>query len=140
MNLVDEQADGEDLAAARGRWRDGQGLRSVAVDDALRAESGHDAVAWAPRAQVPLPPEQPGSRVVLSGAQLAVPAATATSARRPRRMLFADGDETYDLIVVLEGGVAIVEHHGQPDEVGIVTYGPREFIGRSACSPASAST
>jgi thioredoxin reductase (NADPH) len=43
--------------------------------------------------------------------------------------LFADGDQTYDLIVVLEGGIEIVQHHGQTDEFVIVTYGPREFIG-----------
>jgi thioredoxin reductase (NADPH) len=44
-------------------------------------------------------------------------------------VLFADGDKTYDLIVVLEGGIEIVEHHGQPDELAIISYGPREFIG-----------
>lgn len=44
-------------------------------------------------------------------------------------VLFADGDKTYDLIVVLEGGVEIVEHYHQPDEVVIITYGPREFLG-----------
>ncbi len=44
-------------------------------------------------------------------------------------ILFADGDKSYDMIVVLEGGVEIVEHHGQPDELVIISYGPREFIG-----------
>ena len=44
-------------------------------------------------------------------------------------ILFADGDQTYDMIVVLEGGVEIVEHHRRPDEAVIITYGPREFIG-----------
>ena len=44
-------------------------------------------------------------------------------------VLFADGDQTYDMIVVLEGRVQIVEHHGQPDEMVIISYGPREFIG-----------
>ena len=44
-------------------------------------------------------------------------------------VLFADGDETYDLVVTLEGGVDIVERYGQPDEVVIVTYGPLEFLG-----------
>ena len=54
-------------------------------------------------------------------------------------MLFADGDETYDLIVVLEGEVQIIEQHGQPGETVIVTFGPLEVPGRdAACSPASA--
>ena len=44
-------------------------------------------------------------------------------------VLFADGDETYDLIVVLAGEVEIVEHYGQPGEVVIATYGPSEFLG-----------
>ncbi len=47
----------------------------------------------------------------------------------PGDVLFADGDETYDLIVTLEGGAEIVEHHGQSDEVTIVSYGPFEFLG-----------
>jgi thioredoxin reductase (NADPH) len=44
-------------------------------------------------------------------------------------VLFADGDETYDLIVVLDGKVDIVEGYGQPSEVAIVRYGPLEFLG-----------
>ncbi len=44
-------------------------------------------------------------------------------------VLFADGDQTYDMIVVLEGSIEIIEHHGQPDELTIIAYGPREFIG-----------
>jgi thioredoxin reductase (NADPH) len=43
--------------------------------------------------------------------------------------LFADGDQTYDMIVVLEGSIEIVENHRQEDEASIITYGPREFIG-----------
>src|SRR6266853_314274 len=44
-------------------------------------------------------------------------------------VLFRDGDETYDLIVLLEGEVRIVEHYAQPDEFVIVTYRPGEFMG-----------
>lgn len=44
-------------------------------------------------------------------------------------MLFADGDVSYDLIVILEGGVDIVDHYGTPDEQVIISYGPREFLG-----------
>jgi thioredoxin reductase (NADPH) len=43
--------------------------------------------------------------------------------------LFADGDQTYDMIVVLEGSIEILENHRQEDEASIITYGPREFIG-----------
>ena len=44
-------------------------------------------------------------------------------------VLFGDGDRSYDLIVVLEGTVDIIEHHGHPDEYVIISYGPREFLG-----------
>jgi thioredoxin reductase (NADPH) len=44
-------------------------------------------------------------------------------------VLFADGDLTYDLIVVLEGCVDVVEQHGRPDADVIVTYGRLEFVG-----------
>jgi thioredoxin reductase (NADPH) len=44
-------------------------------------------------------------------------------------VLFADGDDTYDLIVVLAGEVRIVERHGRPGEAVIATYGPSRFLG-----------
>src|ERR1700704_1083692 len=44
-------------------------------------------------------------------------------------VLFVDGDHTYDLIVVLEGFVKVVEGYGKPDSDVIVTYGPNEFVG-----------
>jgi thioredoxin reductase (NADPH) len=44
-------------------------------------------------------------------------------------VLFAAGDVTYDLIVVLAGEVRIVERHGQPGETVIATYGPSKFLG-----------
>jgi thioredoxin reductase (NADPH) len=44
-------------------------------------------------------------------------------------VLFADGDETYDLIVVLAGEVQIVEHYGRPGQTVIATYGPSRFLG-----------
>jgi thioredoxin reductase (NADPH) len=44
-------------------------------------------------------------------------------------VLFADGDCTYDLIVVLEGCVDVVEQYGRPDADVIVTYGRLEFVG-----------
>ena len=47
----------------------------------------------------------------------------------PGELLFAAGDESYDFIVVLEGGAEIVENHGRPDETVLVTYGPSQFLG-----------
>jgi thioredoxin reductase (NADPH) len=44
-------------------------------------------------------------------------------------VLFADGDCTYDLIVVLEGCVDVVEQYGRPDSEVVVTYGRLEFVG-----------
>jgi thioredoxin reductase (NADPH) len=44
-------------------------------------------------------------------------------------VLFADGDVTYDLIVVLDGQVQIVEGRGQPGETVIATYGRAQFLG-----------
>ncbi len=44
-------------------------------------------------------------------------------------LLFADGDETYDLIVILEGGVEIVQDRGRPGEKVLATYGPSQFLG-----------
>jgi thioredoxin reductase (NADPH) len=44
-------------------------------------------------------------------------------------VLFADGDETYDLIVVLAGEVRIIESYGRPGETVIATYGPSRFLG-----------
>lgn len=44
-------------------------------------------------------------------------------------LLFADGDMTYDLIVVLAGEARLVERRGQPGETVITTYGPSQFLG-----------
>jgi thioredoxin reductase (NADPH) len=82
------------------------------------------------RVQAELPPEQPGSRPRLSAIQLSVMRRYGTEhAVVEGEVLFADGDETYDLIVVLEGEVEIIEHYGQVNEVVITAYGPGEFPG-----------
>ena len=44
-------------------------------------------------------------------------------------VLFADGDLTYDLFVVLAGEVRLIERHGQPGETVITTYGRSQFLG-----------
>jgi thioredoxin reductase (NADPH) len=44
-------------------------------------------------------------------------------------VLFADGDETYDLIVLIAGTADIIEGYGHPRASVIASYGPSEFLG-----------
>ena len=44
-------------------------------------------------------------------------------------VLFADGDLTYDLIVVVSGEARIIERSGQAGETVIATYGHGQFLG-----------
>ena len=44
-------------------------------------------------------------------------------------VLFADGDETYDLVVLLAGSAEIVEGYGRPGASVVASYGPSEFLG-----------
>src|ERR1700691_3216090 len=44
-------------------------------------------------------------------------------------LLFADGDETYDLIVLLDGGAEIVQDYGRATQTVLATYGPSQFLG-----------
>src|SRR5271156_1909176 len=75
-------------------------------------------------------PESPEVRPLLGELQLAaLRRYGAELETRVGDILFADGDETYDLIVILEGSVEIVEHFGKSDENVIISYGPREFLG-----------
>ena len=53
-------------------------------------------------------------------------------------VLFADGDETYDLIVLIAGTADIIEGYGHPGPVSSPATVPRNFSARSACSPGSA--
>jgi hypothetical protein len=53
-------------------------------------------------------------------------------------VLFADGDESYDLIVLLAGTADIIEGHSQPGTSVVASFGPWSFSARSACSPGSA--
>ena len=78
---------------------------------------------------VEFPAEDPDRRLPLGESQL-------TTLRRYGQevlvgggeILFTDGDETYDMAIVLEGGVEVFEHLGQSDARLISAYGPREFI------------
>jgi thioredoxin reductase (NADPH) len=98
--------------------------------DSSANESGVKALSRSGRVRAELPPEQPGSRAVLSPVQLSVLRRYGTEeAVVEGEVLFADGDETYDLIVVLEGEVEIIEHYGRASEVVITAYGPGSFLG-----------
>src|SRR5215470_17080801 len=44
-------------------------------------------------------------------------------------VLFADGDETYDLIVMLDGTAEIIQGYGQPDATFIAGYSRSQFLG-----------
>ena len=44
-------------------------------------------------------------------------------------VLFADGDETYDLIVMLDGTAEIIQGYGRPDATVIAHYGRSHFLG-----------
>ncbi|MEA2670771.1 MAG: thioredoxin reductase [Chloroflexota bacterium] len=73
---------------------------------------------------------QAGRSPVLDPAQLEVLGSYGTQQDiAPGDVLFAEGDETYDLIVVLEGEVQIVANAGQTAETVIATYEPGGFLG-----------
>jgi len=76
------------------------------------------------------PPESPEVRPLLGESQLDTLRRYGTESEvQAGDLLFADGDETYDLIVILDGRVEIVEHYGMSNETRIIGYGPREFLG-----------
>jgi thioredoxin reductase (NADPH) len=72
----------------------------------------------------------PGRSPVLDPAQLGV-LRTYGSERDVATgdVLFADGDETYDLIVLLAGTADLVQGYGRPGARVIASYGPSEFLG-----------
>src|SRR5215470_4838751 len=72
----------------------------------------------------------PGRSPVLDAAQLGVLRGYGTERDvAAGDVLFADGDETYDLIVLLAGTADIVEGYGQPGASAVASYGPSEFLG-----------
>jgi thioredoxin reductase (NADPH) len=76
------------------------------------------------------PLTQAGRSPVLDAAQLEVLGSYGTQQDvAAGDVLFAEGDATYDLIVVLEGKVQIVANAGQPAETVIATYGHGGFLG-----------
>jgi thioredoxin reductase (NADPH) len=82
------------------------------------------------RAPIVAPVDAPNARPMLGESQLATLRRYGEESEiRRGDLLFAVGDEGYDLIVVLEGGVDIVDQYGTPEAQVIISYGPREFLG-----------
>jgi thioredoxin reductase (NADPH) len=77
-----------------------------------------------------LPPELQGGQPLLSDSQLAVLHGYGVEHEvASGEVLFADGDETYDLVVILDGEADIVQHYGRPNQVVLASYGPKQFLG-----------
>ena len=96
----------------------------------MASETDELGVSRTSRPRVEPAPESPQLRALLGESQLSTLARYGTEHHiTDGEILFADGDHSYDMIVVLEGTVEIVEHHGHPDERLIISYGPREFLG-----------
>jgi cyclic nucleotide-binding protein len=77
-----------------------------------------------------VPPEPPGTRPAFSAAQVErLVRYGAEEVVRPDDLVFADGDVGYDLVLILEGCVEVVECYGTLEEVAISRYGPGEFPG-----------
>ncbi len=73
---------------------------------------------------------EPGRSPVLDEAQVEVLRAYGTERDvAAGDVLFADGDETYDLIVMLDGTAEIVQGYGRPGATVIAAYGPSQFLG-----------
>ena len=72
----------------------------------------------------------PGRSPVLDAAELEVLRGYGTERDvAAGEVLFADGDETYDLIVMLEGTAEIIQGYGQPGATLIAGYSRSQFLG-----------
>ena len=73
---------------------------------------------------------EPGRSPVLDAAELEVLRRYGTERGvAAGEVLFADGDETYDLIVMLDGTAEIFQGYGQPGATFIAGYGRSQFLG-----------
>ena len=73
---------------------------------------------------------EPGRSPVLDAAQLDVLRRYGTERDvAAGDVLFADGDLTYDLMVMLDGTSELVQGHGQPSATVIASYGRSQFLG-----------
>ncbi len=95
-----------------------------------RGRSDWEDVRGATGVRTALLPDAPDQRPLLGTAQLSALRRYGTEVPvNVGDVLFADGDDAYDLIVVLDGRVEILEHLGSASETLIIDYGPREFLG-----------
>src|SRR4029453_14077671 len=75
-------------------------------------------------------PSDPGRSPALDEAQLDVLRRYGTERDvAAGDVLFADGDETYDLIVMLDGTAEIIQNYGQRGATLIAGYRPAQFLG-----------
>ena len=95
------------------------------------ADGAGSAPRWPAGSSAGAPEQSPGGRSpVLDAAQLQVLRGYGSEHEvAAGDVLFAAGDMTYDLIVVLAGEVRLVERRGQPGETVITTYAPAQFLG-----------
>ena len=94
-----------------------------------------------PCAQAPLitPADAPDVRPLLWESQLAnLRRYGDESGVRLGALLFSEGERSYDLIVLLEGKVDIVDHYGRPAEQVLISPGRGSSSARRGCSPVSA--
>ena len=90
--------------------------------------AGTDATTFVPTTARPL--DSPDKRPLLGDAELDTFRRYGTEvAVDVGEILFCDGDEKYDLIVILNGRVEIIDQVGTPNEALVIDYGPREFLG-----------
>jgi thioredoxin reductase (NADPH) len=76
------------------------------------------------------PTEPPGSRPGFSPAQLdRLRTYGSECDLEVGEVVFADGDRTYDLVVLLAGELEVLEAYGSVDEIVISRYGAGEFPG-----------
>src|SRR5271166_4895796 len=104
---------------AVGEGTDGRGADSRMAAPGRAGDGGGDFLVSAP-----------GRSPVLDAAELEVLRRYGTERDvAAGEVLFADGDETYDLIVMLDGTAEIIHEYGQPGATFIAGYGRSQFLG-----------
>ena len=102
-----------------GEGTDGRGAESRVAAPGRAGDGGGDFLV-----------SEPGRSPVLDAAELEVLRRYGTERGvAAGEVLFADGDETYDLIVMLDGTAEIFQGYGQPGATFIAGYGRSQFLG-----------